>query len=662
MRVGKRPGAVEVLTVMVMMVGAGCSPLRKCKLDSDCSSGQYCHSEYHFCVIPDVDAGAVDGGHEGAVDGGDESAADGGPPSGFDDGGAAVGDGGSAADGGGVADPPHVAIVIPPEDADCSGARCVGAIVNLDAGSSYTFSGTLEVPGGLAPTGGALAWIEDSAGVVAGPWSIGVSGGAWSVPWPMLPGDNGKAYEFVVEVVDASGQKARATRKAWLDRVAPTAASLVHGQRLISRTKTLVVFSESMDKERVLAATTFNGVGPGASYGTSDGRAFGFTSAGDLVPYQAYDMVVALGASDMAGNRLLASATQRFLTEMVPVPAMKVIGPGENSRVALDADGKPYVLYAGNLRLRLAYWDGRMFQDVAVLPQQSGTVASDVRIHGGIGSDLNLRSAVNILFDAGGQGVRFAQSEDLVSWSGRSGAALDVIPTNGFDLAGRAPSFAVEVVVPCDGCVLEARTNVLYSFGSGTGLARPTESGWSGTTVLNEGDHLLGGSVWVRELLYFITGDGAGATVASAPSGMSFSAAIGVQQLLRADLSGSIGSAFVFELSRKEPNNSVEAGIHCSPTPGDASSWKHAPVRLAVYESGNLSAALSAKTFAVGLAQSDGLRFLTFPNDACALAPPPEATLWTSPIAGADYPSLAFGPDGVLWKSYSVGGNIVLAH
>jgi hypothetical protein len=660
MRVGKRLGAVEVLTVMVFV--AGCSPLRKCKLDSDCSSGEYCHNEYHFCVISEVDAGAVDGGEEGAVDGGDEGAADGGSQSGLDDGGAVVGDGGSAADGGGVVDPPHVAIVVPPEDADCSGVRCIGAIVNLDAGSSYTFSGTLDVPGGLAPTGGALAWIDDSAGVVAGPWPIGVSGGAWSVPWSTLPGDNGKAYEFVVEVVDTSGQKARATRKVWLDRVAPTGSPMVHGQRLISRTRTLVVFSEPMEKERVLAATTFNGVGPGVSYGTSDGRAFGFTSAGDLVPYQAYDMVVALGASDMAGNRLLTSAAQRFLTEMAPVPAMKVIGPGENSRVALDADGKPHVLYMDDLRLRLGYWDGRMFQDVAVLPQQKAGVASDVRIHGSIGSDLDLRSVVSILFDSGGEGVRFAQSDELLVWSGRSGAGLDVIPTKGYDLSGRAPSFAMEAVAPCDGCALEARANVLYSFWSGTGLARPIESGWSGTTVLNEGAHSLGAAVWTNAMLYFVTGGGAAAAVAAAPSGTSFEYAIGAQQLFRPDLSGSIGSAFVFELHSKEPNNSIEAGIHCSPTPGDASSWRHAWVRLAVYESGDLSVALSPKTLAVGLAQSDGLRFLTFPNDACALAPPPEATLWTSPIAGAAYPSLAFGPDGVLWKSYSVGGNVILVH
>ena len=560
---------------------------------------------------------------------------------------------------------PQVVIATPSTDANCPGVSpCTGAVVNLGSGSTFSFAGTFADASGAPPPNGLIATLEDSVGQLA-TWTLTVDGtGGWSVAWTNLPSDDGKLFTFAVVGTDAVGHTTKVARRLWLDRTAPTAVAQVPWYRLISRTTRLLSFSEVMDVASVVSATTLNGGTPASSYGSTDGKGFGFTRTTDLLAYQVYALTVGLGAKDRAGNSLSTQFSEHFLTEMEPVPTQIQFGNSGLPKVAVDADGKPFLAYTNDKtgELRLAYWDGRAVKDSAVsLMTKFPPATTDVLVSGVPDKDLVLRPTVELLLDTGGAGVTYLRTTDLSQWTGLASDTPDVIPTDGYDLSARRPSFSLEV----DTSKALVQADIIYSIGTGLNLARPVAGTWVLEKLLpSVNASLEEATAWKAETLYGL--EPSGGTIIAVDGYRSFVQASGQQQLWRADLKGPVGSAYAFGVL-EDSIGSFSALLLCSPSPTKPGSWTQLSLTLPAKDTvRRVATELSPTTFAVAIAQDSGVAFLTSPNDGCAAAPTPPSK-WSAQIPSARSPALAIGPAGEIWRAYvldNVNGtsSVVLEH
>ncbi|MEW6431248.1 MAG: Ig-like domain repeat protein [Myxococcota bacterium] len=243
-----------------------------------------------------------------------------------------------------VADRVAPVVTVNGTDYDCSGAQCTGLVAN-GSSTSVTFSGT-------ATDGSALSLSRTLVGT--SPVATGtdpVTGGTWSWTWSNLPPNvNGAPFELRVVATDAAGNaSAQAVRRVWLDNVAPTVTVPVAGQRNVSRTGTLLTFSEPMVVSSVVAGTSLTAAVPLSGFGSTDGRNFGF-STNVLANYVWYRLV-SVGSRDRAGNPLSAPADAYFLSEPVARGALTIARsyPGATFRfpvLAVDSDQQLFVHYA----------------------------------------------------------------------------------------------------------------------------------------------------------------------------------------------------------------------------------------------------------------------------------------------------------------------------
>jgi len=342
---------------------------------------------------------------------------------------------------------------------------------------------------------------------------------------------------------------------------------------------------------------------------------------------------------------------------MTPVPN-PITFAGWEPKVAVDADGKPYVLYGtSSSELHLTYWDGRAPKNSAVTMSFTGNSRwpQDLVVTGAPGTDLILRPTVEFLLDTGGSNVTYARTTDLVSWSGRAGTAPDIISTNGYDLSSRHPSFSFELVAgPAP------QVDIIYSTGTGLGVATPIAGGWTTRSLLaGVYTKLKDAAAWQSGVLYGLEPGGA---TNIATTAYTFTMASGEQQLFRTDLGGRVGSAYAFAVVN-DVNNAYSGLVLCSPTPATGSSWKQTQVFLPLNEDATyVATALSPTSFAVAIVQSSGLVFFSTANDGC-VGGPSTISSWSAPIQYAGSPALAFGPGGTLWKVYTDGGgSVVLTH
>jgi len=554
---------------------------------------------------------------------------------------------------------PQLAISTPSLDASCTTAQCVGAVLNLQSGPSQSFSGTVSAVGGLSSSGDLVAWIQDLQGVVVSSLTPTVTGGDWAAQWNNLPSDDGRGYDFVIRATDAAGRATQVVRRVWVDRVAPLAIAGVGGQRLVSRTARLVTFSEPMDSASVIAAASLSpGGAPGASFGASaDGKSFGFSVPGDLSTYQVYLFAITTGAIDRAGNPLASPVQLRFLTEMAPVPNPLQLTDATHPKLALDVDGRPFVVYTvvSTGALRFAYWDGRGLQSALVALTFPGAThaAADLLVLGQPAADLTLTPSVELLVGGpGGGDVAYARTLDLVNWGGR-GSAPDLISTNGATTSGSA-SF---LLAPGRGGL---QTDILYATDTEVSLATPAATGWSTTSLASVGTPpLLGGAsgAWSKSLYGIEPGV---ATLIGTTGLFAFTSPAGHQQLFAPDLTR-VGSAFVFAQEVLSLKGAPPMQLYCSAKPSLAGTWQKADLGTPyLAESLNqVAIAVSPSTVAVAIAQASGLRIATAPNGACTGAP--VVGSWSPAITGTE-PALAFGPGDSLWKAYSSGSLVVVSH
>jgi hypothetical protein len=547
--------SVLVFAAVGCFVDTGSDATRPCTSDGRCLSGYACIDGLCAAVS---DASSDDGG---------AGPADAGPcPSGTD-----CADAGDREDAGGsdsgppdAGHPPPALSIALPGDAECA-ATCRGAVVRA-SDTSYVFKGAASDPLGLV---GDLSWSLSRGSSPLAHGSVAVSAEAWAYTWDVSAlGDDGAAYLFEVTATNTAGVSATARRTVWVDRVAPTVLASASGKRLIARDAVLLEFSEPMDVASVVGAAALNGSAPGKSFGSADGTHFSFSSAADLQPYTVYQLSLKADANDRAGNP--GAATElKFLTDIVQLPpGPTVVGqPGaQTPRLAIDRDGRPFVVYATAGLPRLAYWNGvSAWVDGELSPSAlAGAIPSDLQLASA--TDLHGSPTAHVLFTAGAK-VLYARATDLKSWTGAGGGSPDALSTAadesyrpGF---GRAPGSGP----------LPSMLAAFFAEGGNAVYRANSFSSWSAPTVLLAGASAGGGSgvasttAWYFDLL-----------MPGTPSSNTGYSANGIEALGRPRTTSGVAYMVWSNYSICIPVSCNQLVLSCSPNPVIAGSWKQPSV------------------------------------------------------------------------------------
>ncbi len=341
--------------------------------------------------------------------------------------------------------PPKVAFLSPAADFDCSKDLCTGAVANLanSPGKQYTLSGTESDPAATF-----TLKIGDLPAV-----SPAVSdAGAWSYTWSL--GAATGEVDVVAQAVDSFGNTASATRKIWVDVVAPECGyGPKNLQRLVAPSTALVTCSEPMSLQSLVGAVALTPASTSSDAYLDSSNAF-HASKSPLLGNTTYSLTFGSGATDKAGNPAAAASGQiRFRTAPVlPAGEITVGASLDYPRMAVDADGVPLVFAwdTKQLQVVLSIWDGQgdgasgtgawvsstPFAKAAVGPVRDFrlTQFKPSNISSYLNSDLSLRREGRVVMspvvaDASSSGAvtaQFAESTDgLAAFHGTAGPAPD---------------------------------------------------------------------------------------------------------------------------------------------------------------------------------------------------------------------------------------------
>lgn len=238
-------------------------------------------------------------------------------------------------------------------DYDCSGEVCRGAVVNLAA----LTDGKVTIAGVTSdPTATIILQIGAAEAVSPTPSTKG----DWSYEW-----DVGSAAGEVVVVATATDlftHTATATRKVWVDVVAPTCAlGIAANTRRVPSDAVLVTCSEPLALTSLRGAVALD---PKAGVGdlVLDAQNAAHLPAGTLDGNTTYRLALGAGAVDRAGNPATPIAAVKFRTAPVlPAGEHVLAAHVDFPRMAIDLDGAPLVFAwrTDKEHSVLFTWDGK---------------------------------------------------------------------------------------------------------------------------------------------------------------------------------------------------------------------------------------------------------------------------------------------------------------
>lgn len=546
------------------------------------------------------------------------------------------------------------AVTLSGEDAACPDA-CTGTVLRASDGPLH-LTGTARDGSGLAS--GVLVVVTDAGGVEVASASVAVDGdGAFDWSWD--PWSAGSFFTIRARADDPKGNAGTAARVAYVDRVAPSIAS---GPAAVGapRSGPLVSFSEPMATASVEAVTTLSVHAAGgqvpadAALAWSGARAFGFTPP--LAPFTEYELRVAAGATDRAGNPL-SPVSFRFETELVPPPEGPVVvaSGARRPRIGVFRDGRPVVIYGTGASPRWVRWDGRgAWLDEAIpLAALSGGVAAD------LDTSLGTRR-VSALFSvpAGAAAADLYFSEgDEPAWSG---FPPDLVAST--TLAGWSPALGVECIVALD-CHLTA----LFGDAGGARYVVRRPAGWSAPNLVRStgaGAAARGaGNAFLDDRVYYLDTrlrPPFFEAVTNAVTGVG--RLVGAEDWRLSDVFYRARPVVLYTTPRAGSPAADDLTLACD----SATPWRSAVTPLAT-TADDLALAVSSTTAAVAVALGDGtILFGTAPNgaDVCLADPPPPTWDPRGPVGDAREPAVALGPDGAaVWKAWvrASTGELVVA-
>lgn len=563
--------------------------------------------------------------------------------------------------------PPKVAFTAPSQNAACT-ATCspLEAVASI-AKPSIHFAGT-------SSDGGPSVSLSLNFG--GSPMPLQGAYTSWAFDW-VSPVEDATSHSVVVLATDAAGNSSSSSRDVWVDKVAPTMTMLQAGKRLVPRMASLVSFSERMNPATVSAAAIFAPTGPTLVDSGTEQKIFR-ASNGSLSPYTVYTLTIGTGAADLAGNPI-AAGTESFMTETVmPPTGVAIHAPASTPRMAIDADGNPYLAYwdATAKRFLLSSWNGNTWTTNHFRQPPSTThsrAVYQIEAIGAAPADLvALEPNVRILFDEStsyGPGVQFTHSSLLtpISWSGFT-AVEGTYGAPMTPLLGQ-PSFRTESAYTVVSFTTDALKTTSRRFSGDTYFDSKVDYDFSSSGKAPHG---------VRGVGLARAGSAPPETDAFAvytPAGYGVSAidaSRGGVAIAGAPQSGGPAAWLVWSNMvqvNMPPFGLVDRTVltlACSTNPdAGGPNWKVSSGQLPTAVSGSVVSALdiAATPSGVGIAMESSatatLAFGFLPN----VCPPSAAPFWEVGYDDAKEPTVAVGPDGKLWKAYvkASTGELLLA-